>query len=202
MPHKEIRFKEAVDYVKKTFFPQWDRSQAWAIKYSPDHPEVEFCQGKCCPEIKTIYLGMMPDDDTELHALLIHEICHALSDGHGKTWQQRFLKAANQADRIGNNKLSQMINREVESYRNTTKIMADTVYGRVTDVVLDTYGEISFERIRHMVAHYVGGYDSANRYKRLRKVYEKAVKDNKKMIRMMEKRGIIRIKEKGIIFNK
>jgi hypothetical protein len=81
-----------------------------------------------------------------------------------------------------------MINREVESIRNTPKIMADEVYGRVTDVVLDTYGEISFERIRHMVAHYVGGYDSANRYKRLRKVYEKAVKDSKKMIRMMEKR--------------
>ncbi len=176
---EEIRLKEAVDYVRKNYFPKWDRAQAWIFKCDPDHPKVEFAEGHCDKETKTIYLKSLPDNDIELYELIIHEICHDFDPYHGKKWQKRMLKAAQKATKTGDSELSAKIIKQVDDYRNiekSPKIIAQVIYAEIEQTVYYTKGKASFEGIRRLLARSYT-YEFLDGYKNLRRLYDKAIKN-------------------------
>jgi hypothetical protein len=175
-PLEENRFKEVVNYIRKIYFPQWDKTREWVIKYEPDSPEVEFCLGKCKKDIKTIYIKRLFDNDIELMELLIHEICHVFAIGHGKPWQRRMSKAAEQAAKKGENELSNKLIDEVKRYKRRYIVTAIMIYNQINDIVLDTKGTITFEKLRHYLASEYGGYEVIDAYKKIRNVYDESIK--------------------------
>jgi hypothetical protein len=183
---KKLNLIKAVDYVRKNYFPRWDRTKTWVIKYVPDQRNVEFWHGICLKEVKKIYLALLPENNIELYLLLIHEICHAFYLTHEDGWQRRMLKAAEQAAKNGDNELSMEIIKQVDGYRNSAKITAQMVYDKVFDAVLDAKGNVSFESIRSFLAKEYGNYKFPDSHKKLRTVYERSIKDVKKMIKNRE----------------
>ena len=129
--------------------------------------------GRCDSEMKKIRIGSKPCD---LHILLIHEIAHAVTSGdHGRKWQARMELAATHAETIGNMEVAEMIRKELEVYRRSPKVTADTVYTRIGDVLLD-WPEATFRQILVGVGQEFGisSKEMLTRFPRCRAVYEKA----------------------------
>ena len=100
------RLNRAVEYVRNTFFRRWDKIRQWKVKVIPNAPFI----GKVNFPKKEIYIRNVSKSDEELHFLLIHEICHAVTGGsHGKKWFNRMLRASKIARGLGRDKLSKMI---------------------------------------------------------------------------------------------
>ena len=98
MPITEAELREKYQYVRTTFFPQWDRKRQWKAQLSGG-PFAS--NGSCESETKTININW-ETDPKDLVLVLIHEIAHAVArDYHGKKWQARMEKAAKRAEEIG-----------------------------------------------------------------------------------------------------
>lgn len=177
------RLAGTIKYIRETFFPKWDRKKEWII-YHSNSPKVEFCHGLCDKDEKKIHLSFVSKKDVELHLLLIHEICHCFSCGHGKIWQNKMLKIADKARKIGKEELSDKIVKQVEDYRSAPNVTAKWIYGNVNDVVTESDNELSFEEVRRYLAFNIGGYDFIDQYKRLKEVYESAIKQRRKELKM------------------
>lgn len=181
----EIRLQEATKYVRKTFFPRWDMRREWTIKRVYDLPS----HGLCDSRPKNISLQFISENDDDLHKLLIHEICHAVTNsGHKKTWQNRMLSAADTAKKIGREHLSKILYEEVRGYDPNTclHVNAGVVYGTIQDFVFDaldspssTIEFPSYDQIIKTVARTFGfsSQEIEESWKRCKEVYEKAVED-------------------------
>jgi len=115
----EDRLQDAFQYVRKTFFPRWDRKKEWTVVYLPEFKKrdeqrmaedirLKGLQGAypfklnitaICPGVgKCIIVYRIPKNNNELYELLIHEICHAISkDGHRKKWVEKMNVAYSRA---------------------------------------------------------------------------------------------------------
>ncbi len=115
---QEDRLKNAFEYVRQMFFPEWDRKREWKILECPE--ELRTHQGKgvdgvCSEQAKTIKVSMVRiSENIDLYVLLIHEICHSGTKGHGKDWQEAMLMKADIADKMGKKDLSELIRKDIE----------------------------------------------------------------------------------------
>lgn len=177
------------EYVRKTFFPQWDRKKQWKIKQDENLPS----RGSCDCETKTISINLfMPsrflfisdlefDAEDDLLLLLIHEVCHSSNMSHGKKWQNRFLKKAEIAEKLGRSTLADMIRGEVSHYRECIELgfgSATHVYNQLADWTFER-PEIPYDEMIRMIAANLGIYpdEFKKKYKRSRKVYDQAKND-------------------------
>ena len=113
----EDRLQDAFQYVRKTFFPRWDKKGKWRVVYLPEFKKRDEQQmaenlkrqgreypfklniGAICPNVGTdIIFYRIPANNSVLFEMLIHEICHALTnDGHGKKRLERMNAAYSKA---------------------------------------------------------------------------------------------------------
>jgi len=169
----EDRLQEAFDYVRETFFPQWDRKRQWTVRLNEFAPYY----GQADPKTKIITLNYVSDNDGYLHRLLVHEICHVVAaQQHGKRWQERYLKAATTAKEVGREHLATLIAEDIEIYTSPDKqvpMTATDIYRRIEDILL-AVPTIQYEDLISRVAWEYGMLppEFLKRYKRCREVYD------------------------------
>ena len=108
------RLNDAFRHVKKVFFPDWDKTNRWFVEYLPEFKRWTECglnelidreglrdrypfkvriDAQCQPFRKCVLFYRIPRSENELFRMLIHEICHAITDdGHGDHWVQEMKK--------------------------------------------------------------------------------------------------------------
>jgi len=129
------RLYTAWDYIRKTYFPAWDKNNRWFIGLKADLGECIGNHGQyggCYKPYKVIYIRHIDESfmvinpskprlfRMPLNMVLVHEICHATTPGKGNhkaPWQNSMLLIANRAAELGNIKLSKQIKKEVKRYR-------------------------------------------------------------------------------------
>ncbi len=168
------RLEGAFEYIRKTYFPRWDKKGQWTISYKDNLPSTGWCDIKN----KAIFLDSPPAKDDKLHFLLIHEICHAVTPGsHGRKWKSRMLKASEKAKEIGHKEISKMLYENVEQYNKTPKMKAFGVYQLIEEWTSEN-PDVPYDELIKGVADYFGCYpeELEEGYKRCKTVYEKARK--------------------------
>jgi hypothetical protein len=159
-------------FVRKVFFPRWDRDQRWGVKRVWHLP----AQGRCDRASKNILLKDQPSQEDELCYLLIHEICHAVSSPyHGRRWQDRMTKASDKASKINRRELAKMIDEEVKTQKQIPKNIDREAYDLIYDVVTAS-PYIKFNNLIISVAKEYGMYprEFRQRFKRCRKIFNQA----------------------------
>lgn len=159
-------------FVRKVFFPRWDRDHRWGVKRVWHLP----AQGRCDRASKNILLKDQPSQEDELYYLLIHEICHAISSPyHGRRWQERMIKASDKAGKIGRRELAKMLDEEVKTHRQIPKNIDREAYDLIYDVVTAS-PYIKFNNLIIRVAKEYGMYprEFRQRFKRCRKIFNQA----------------------------
>lgn len=174
-------------FVRNTFFPRWKAGKEWHIvpRNRADYTKES---GFCDLDAHTILIDplMAGQDGANRTALLIHEVCHAVAErGHGKRFLRRLHQAADRARRLGLNQLAGILEQEVLDYQKEGwELRAGDVYDCVERAVLDSKGMATYSNVIHFIA---GDYgllvgELETRFRRLRKVYEKAQKKFKTVI--------------------
>lgn len=136
-------FATSAEHVRTIFFPRWDKGRQWKIVQAND---LDGAQGHCERATKTISIldGMKGND---LHALLIHEIAHAVSnDCHGKRWLKRMEDAANHAQQQELPMVAALLRQQIEGYTDGFHMTAATMYAMIEDCVV-TEHEITFLQV-------------------------------------------------------
>jgi hypothetical protein len=171
-------FKKQAAFVRRCFFPAWDRRQQWKIVQVD---ALDGAHGRCDRGRKTVSIlkGIGGDN---LTATLIHEIAHAVTDDHhGKRWQQRMEMAAVRADYLGLVTVANGLRMEIAGYRDDgLRVTAALIYSGITDCVLDSPSV----KFTHVVEFVRRGYGLPRdkflkRFRRARKVFEQAKTDAK-----------------------
>ena len=184
---REIRLQQAFEYVRRTFFPRWDKQHQWGVKLATD-----LClEGECDLETKTILLKSLPRDDNDLYTWLIHEICHAIPvPGHAKKWFSRMMKASNTAWTICQHNLATKIGNEARAFYARKNLRARDVYQLIEDIVIRGASDRSYEDTIDYVAREYGlcnREEAEKRFKRCKAVYDKAVRSKKAQDEILEK---------------
>ncbi len=163
--------QEEFEFIRKTFFPRWDRKEEWRIILVQD---INGTQGECLKRTKTIHILKELGSIEELQALLIHEICHAVGYwGHARKWQDRMLRSARQAADSGLSALADILRRNVQRYKESHRETAEMVYTEIGDYVLDS-PECEFDTIIDYMRRVrgVSREEFLKRYRKSRDVYE------------------------------
>jgi hypothetical protein len=111
--------------VRRVFFPRWDRKREWHVRWFPDLCGAD---GKCFRGTKVIGIahGVRMKD---LTLVLIHESAHAVVfGGENERWKARMRRAAQKAEKLGENRLAKQIQAEVRAYRRQSAISFDPSY--------------------------------------------------------------------------
>jgi len=128
---EEDRLQKEFEWVRDLFFPRWDQKRRWRVKLAPD---LHGALGCCEPKRRTIYLAFIPTSDKG-RAILIHEICHAVTNGcHGAKWQARMEKAIKRAEKLGLKNLALAL---AEDLNNPIGPRSQTVYNQIRDAARD-----------------------------------------------------------------
>lgn len=153
--------------VKRLYFPRWDRENKWHIvknsRFSWD--------AGCDSDTKTIYIR-----EYATISLVAHEISHALFPNHGKQWQARLLKVAEQSRSSGRRKLAYNIIDDVHSYQlEGIRITVALVRKDIIDAMQQKPGT-TFKEVINLVAEswFIGPKELLSRYKNLRLTYDQA----------------------------
>lgn len=129
-------FKLICEYVKKTFFPRWDRNNQWQIQ-EKNKLELWGALVRCAQESKTIYVDQTASKENG-QVLLVHGIAHAVTNSfHGSLCQGRMLEAAETAQHIAATSLVKEIKKEIQEYKDTPKLEAAKVYAMIEESVWD-----------------------------------------------------------------
>jgi len=170
------RLNKSVKYIRETFFPRWDKRNEWVIKKDENLPSFGSCSNR---KSKTISLRYIDEDENNFYCLLIHEICHAVTnDNHGKKWKERVLKASDKAKSIGRLKLTELLKIEVKEYGPGKTIGSiKQIYEGFEDYVIDYPHILPYDQIIEKFAKSWGLYSDEleQMCKRIRKVYEQAI---------------------------
>jgi hypothetical protein len=166
------KLKKEFEYIRNTFFPQWDRKREWSIKrvwHLPSH-------GKYDNVSKRILIQFISGDRIDLYRLLIHEICHCVSDYHGKRFLDRLLRAKLRANELGLKMVANAIQNDIDMCTKNREPF-DNTYQMIEDAVMDI-PNISWRNLLKYVARQRGRYpkEFLKRYKRAKKVFLSAKK--------------------------
>jgi hypothetical protein len=175
------------EQVKKSYFPKWDRDGRWTLKIISGHSErLDGAFGISMFRTREILINQnfaQAQDKEEVELLLIHEICHAVTNcGHKETFFKRFEKTAQSADEKGLHSFAELIRNEIESYkRNPVRGFCEEVYSQIEDWVVED-GEKDFDALIRGVAHDLSSSpdETLRRCTRCRQVYEKAMRKRKR----------------------
>jgi hypothetical protein len=184
----EEDYEREFNYVRKTYFPLWDRKQEWKLQVLDDDDGAE---GHCNAESKTIRVQYTAKN--RLRLLFIHEIAHAAATygGHGKKWLARMEKAAKKAESIGEIELSGEIRKDVESYRDPENVSpsAAIIYQQIEDVVLENSIALPFDAVMDYVRRLYGMSmsDFLKKYKRVQRVFDAATEKRERLLRTQRK---------------
>jgi hypothetical protein len=123
--------QEAFSFIRKRFFPRWDRLGKWKLCI---RRHLKPGRGKCLPERQTIVISSASSN--QLVVLIIHEICHAVaSQSHGQRWKRRMLKGADTAVALGLSELAEQLRVEVVAYNNPdAPSVSAEIYAKIEDV--------------------------------------------------------------------
>ncbi len=173
MNNRELR--KEFEYIRKSFFPLWDKKREWRIKkvwYLPSN-------GLYDDLTKTILIKFIPDDKEELYRLLIHEISHLASHHHGKKFLNRILMARDRAKQLGLKTLAEKIQDEIRKYMESREPY-DNTYQIIEDAVMDV-PDISWANLLKYAARQRGMYpkEFLKCHKRAKKVFLSAKKEIK-----------------------
>lgn len=175
---------EEYEFVRKTFFPRWDRKEAWKAKKG-SHTGYPEEHGYCDAESRTIFINPrhVEKGGGQLRLMLVHEICHAVAGaGHGKRWRSRMEKAAEVAASEGMSELADLIREDAKLYaeeererREWNRTRVDEVYGHIGDVLLE-HRDASYKEVVQAVARRMGYQpdELERQYTRLQEVYEES----------------------------
>ncbi len=170
------RLQETFEYTRNIFLPHWDREGQWEVRGKPDDTANHGSAG----ESKAIILPTTPENDDELHCLLILETCRAIMHTrHAKKWLDRVMAAARKAKVIHREELAALLLQEVERYARTgarLKVMKDFIYDSIEDRVFYNPG-LSYEEVLDAVAFEWGfrPIELEISWKRCKEVYREAV---------------------------
>jgi hypothetical protein len=163
--------------ICKVYFPRW---KPWEFKYD----RFFGIEGFCDSDHRTIIVQKLDP------VLIIHEICHAVTDsGHEKKWQDRMLKAAITADTV-DPEIASRIRDEVTKIQEIPHgTLAQEVYSRLSDAMLE-FGyagkEIEVDAVIEAVKEECGFHikeregEFERRCKRARAVALKAYREGKR----------------------
>ena len=93
--------------IRTIYFPRWDRKCKWRIRQVLPGA-IGRGNGECSRMECLIRMSEVSSDPDELDSLIIHEICHAVSnkDDHGNEWQAKMRVAALRAQTLGRQRLT------------------------------------------------------------------------------------------------
>jgi hypothetical protein len=177
MQQYQHHYLDEFEYVKRAFFPRWDRKKEWCFQLVDD---LDGALGTCNTDSKAIQLTAVPRE--RLRELLIHEITHAVSSGrHGKKWQVRMEMAAKRAVSLQMENLAALLRKDIEAYQDPTRsyyVTAALVYSQISEAVI-LCPEATFGQVIDWVRLQNGMSEQAflERFKRARRVYDRAQKD-------------------------
>jgi putative protein kinase ArgK-like GTPase of G3E family len=169
------------EYVCRTYFPTWDDGNNWSVKLGDSETSEE---SRHDLKNKIITIGRFYDDRVKRHYLLIHEICHALTNYleifgvHDEDWQEEMIKVANIAIKSGQTELYEKIIDEVNLYKNTKKSSPEEIYQRIEDIVRDTAPNVAsfYDIVEYSKQYYeMSEEDLTNQFPECRKRYNEAV---------------------------
>jgi hypothetical protein len=163
------RLQEAYNFVRRVFFPKWDRTGKWQIRYISG----PYYMGRCNHGLNTIDIRFLSDDDIELYLLLTHEICHTSALSHEIKWQDRMIRAGNRIKKLGYDPLAREVINEVERFRGSPAINAKFIYRSIAKIVMDNKN-VSFENVMVDLSREYYGGDSVP-YKHCREAYDRAI---------------------------
>jgi hypothetical protein len=108
--------KKEFEYIRKTFFSRWHPRKSWAIRKGlPPEGLVPCTQAWCDRKKREIGIRRIPRDRNSFYSILIHEMCHAVTnDYHGRMFQTEMLRASQKAEQIGNRVLRNMVRNDVK----------------------------------------------------------------------------------------
>jgi len=177
-----IGLKADFAFVRRRFFPRWKAGENWHIvpRNRADYTKET---GYCDSASRTIHVHplMAGQDGESRTALIIHEVCHAVTkSGHGKRFQQRMLHAADKARQLDLSEVAKTLEQEVHHYQDgdAWDDSAKDVYDFVERAVIENKGRITYNNV---VEYLAGSYgllveELEARFRRLRRVYEKAIR--------------------------
>jgi hypothetical protein len=177
---------EDLQWIRKTFFPRWDRECRWRLIQVPD---LNGGQGRCYSETCTVRILILPHRDARA-VLLIHEICHAATNqGHGKKWLKRMEKAAATAEALGYNEIAALLREQIAAYGDpNNRITAADVYRQIEDVVWQDQS-VTFHNAVDFVRRDYGltRQEFLKRFRRARAVFGRERRDARESARMKAK---------------
>lgn len=171
-----VGIRQDFDRIKRLFFPRWDREGLWRVTTNASRQ----VHGRCDPERKRIEIILLNTDPDKHDALIIHELCHAVTNGgHEKTWQARMEAAAKRADRIERPKLAKLLRGEIVAYQKAPRSI-DIVYGDIEDAMHEN-PNLTFTQIKRWIArdHGLLPVEVCKYFKRAEAVYNKAKRQGK-----------------------
>ena len=174
-PEISKSFLYCFQYIRTTFFPDWDKGRRWQVVQVAD---LDGAQGRCERATKTISVldGIEHDD---LFALLIHEIAHAVSnDCHGERWLQRMEKAANRADQEGLPTVAALLRQQIAGYQDGFRMTAEMMYGEIENCVVGEPQVTLPQVVDFLRRDYGISRDQfLHRFRRVERVFEEAQRD-------------------------
>jgi len=177
MYRSDKKLKDGFYFVRKHFFPKWDRTREWQVRVVDNLPSM----GRYDPESKAVLVNSIPDCDDELLLLLIHEISPAVTTlNHGKLWLDRMSRASVKARMMGRHGLTAMIDSQCAAYESWDQgIVVDSklVYRKIEDCIVD-HPDADYDTVVRLVSHYLGLYpeELEARYTKCHKTYERMKK--------------------------
>lgn len=170
-----IEVKTMLTPVLATFFPRWKAGAGWRCTNRGSRGQTH---GHCDVERRIIAILFVSEDDDALDMLLIHEISHVIASlGYGKTWQRRLALVAATARKLGRTKLAELLDAEIDNYRNRSEGLAD-IYSEVQDALFYN-PDLTLAQIKRWLGQQYGLRfgEIGKVFRGLRTVYEKGRKE-------------------------
>ncbi len=111
---RQKRVEDAFNYIKKTFFPNWDKKNKWKV-FVAKMPSNLGCYASCDHVNKAIWFRRIPRNEIELLVFMLDEISHArvpglIQKGHGREWVRNMRQAEKIAKEKKLTRLAKAIN--------------------------------------------------------------------------------------------
>ncbi len=124
--------KQAWDYVLMAYFPDWTASHFWSMRII-DGAQFRRWDGFCRPAHRIIDVNarIVCKGHEHLCALLIHELCHALTVGdHGMQWRLLINEMAWHARDMADCGIAQILDSDVIHYacRRSERIPSESLF--------------------------------------------------------------------------
>jgi len=187
----EKELQDGFQFIRKSFFPKWDKKNEWKARLNPDEPG----RGACNDATKTINIRRILPDKNVFYTLLVHEICHAVTHSShlASRWKNRMAKASDRAIELGLTELGHSIEADVESYRKAIIVTHRYVYAEIRDFV-SQFPDLSYEDVIGIIAKSIAvDPDELEKgCRRCRKVFDSAKKEQiREENRLRKERALI-----------